>query len=85
MPIALRCVYEVSQVVDVPVIGCGGVTSWRDAVEFLLAGASAVQIGTAIAYRGLDVFKEVTGGIEKYLRGKRLKSVGEVVGLSHRC
>ncbi len=83
-PIAIRCVYEISQAVNVPVIGCGGITSWQDAVEFLLAGASAVQIGTAITYRGLDVFKEVTSGLEKYLRKKNLRNVGEIVGLSHK-
>ena len=83
-PIALRCVYEASQSVSIPVIGCGGITCWQDAVEFLLAGASAVQIGSAVAYRGLGVFKEVTGGLEKYLRRKGFGSVGEVVGLSHK-
>ena len=83
-PVALRCVYEVSGAVSIPVIGCGGVTSWQDAVEFFLAGAAAVQIGTAIAYRGLGVFKEVTDGIEKYLIAKGFRSVGEVVGLSHK-
>ncbi|MFH0896909.1 MAG: dihydroorotate dehydrogenase, partial [Candidatus Bathyarchaeota archaeon] len=82
-PIALRCVYEASQAVNIPVVGCGGITCWRDAVEFLLAGASAVQIGTAIAYRGLDIFKEVTDGLEKYLRRKKFRSVSELVGLSH--
>jgi len=83
-PIAVRCVYEVAETVDVPVIGCGGVVDWSDAVELLLAGASAVQIGTAIAYRGLTVFAEVLKGVERYLRKKGFKSVGELVGLSHK-
>ena len=48
-PIALRCVYDIYESVKMPIFGCGGITDWRDAVEFLLAGASAVQIGTAIA------------------------------------
>jgi len=83
-PIALRCVYEASQAVRIPVIGCGGVTSWRDAVEFFLAGASAVQIGSAIASRGLGIFKEVTAGLENYLERKNFRSVGEIVGQSHK-
>ena len=83
-PIALRHVYDVYDQVDVPIIGCGGIAEWRDAVEFLLAGASAVQIGTAIAAEGLKVFKEVTRGIGTYLKKKGLRSVTEVVGLSHR-
>ena len=49
-PIAVRCVYEIYGEVDVPIVGCGGVTSWRDAVEFMLAGASAVQVGSGIYY-----------------------------------
>jgi len=82
-PVAVRCVYEIYEAVDVPVIGCGGITTWRDAVEFMLAGASAVQIGTAIASKGLGVFKSVTRGIESYLRRKGFGSVKEIVGLSH--
>ncbi|TEU05096.1 dihydroorotate dehydrogenase [Candidatus Bathyarchaeota archaeon] len=83
-PIAVRCVYEVYREVDVPVIGCGGISTWRDAVEFMLAGASAVQIGTAIAFNGLDVFKSVTKGVDAYLKKRGFRSVNEIVGLSHR-
>ena len=83
-PIAVRCVYEIYREVDVPIVGCGGITSWRDAVEFMLAGASAVQIGTAIATEGLGVFKSVTRGINVYLKRKGFRSVKEIVGLSHR-
>lgn len=82
-PIAVRCVYEIYERVKVPIIGCGGITNWRDAVEFLLAGATAVQIGTAIALKGPNVFKKVTRGIDAYLRRKSFKSVNEIVGLSH--
>lgn len=83
-PIALRCVYDVFERVKVPIIGCGGITNWRDAVEFMLAGASAVQIGTAIATEGASVFKAVSDGIETYLKRKGFESVKEIVGLSHR-
>jgi dihydroorotate dehydrogenase (NAD+) catalytic subunit len=81
-PIAVRCVYEIYREVDVPVIGCGGVTDWRDAVEFMLAGASAVQIGTAIAFKGLEVFKSVTRGIDAYVKKKSFRNVKEIVGLA---
>lgn len=83
-PIALRHVYDVYEQVKVPIIGCGGVTTWRDAVEFLSAGASAVQIGTALATEGKGVFRAVTHGISRYLRKKGMKDVCEIVGLSHR-
>ncbi|MDI6690561.1 MAG: dihydroorotate dehydrogenase [Candidatus Bathyarchaeota archaeon] len=83
-PIALRCVYEIYQHVNVPIIGCGGITNWHDAVEFLLAGASAIQIGTAIATKGSNIFKAITRGIDAYLKRKGFRSVDEIVGLSHK-
>jgi dihydroorotate dehydrogenase (NAD+) catalytic subunit len=83
-PIAVRCVYEIYEQVKTPIIGCGGVTTWEDAIEFLLAGASAVQIGSAIAWKDLNVFKSVTRGINHYVRRKGFRSVNDIVGLSHR-
>lgn len=83
-PIALRCVYEIYEYVKLPIIGCGGITDWRDAVEFMLAGATVVQIGTAIALKGPAVFKAVVRGIDAYLKRKGFKSVKEIVGLAHR-
>jgi dihydroorotate dehydrogenase (NAD+) catalytic subunit len=82
-PIAVRAVYDVYRSVDVPIIGCGGITSWQDAVEFMLAGASAVQIGTAIAFKGLDVFRSVSEGINAYLKKKGFKNIEEIVGIAH--
>ncbi len=82
-PVALRCVYDIAEQFEVPIIGCGGVSDWRDAVEFLLAGASAVQIGTAVA-DNTDVFQAVTKGVETYLRKKNYGSVKDIVGLAHR-
>ena len=82
-PVALRCVYDIhEELPDVPVIGCGGVTNWRDAVEFFLAGASAVQIGTAVA-EDIAVFQTVTKGVELYMRKKHFGSVKDIVGLAH--
>ena len=83
-PIAVRCVYEIYEELDVPVVGCGGIATWKDAVEFMLAGASAVQVGTAIAFKGLKVFKSINRGIDLYLRKKGFRSVKDIVGLSHR-
>jgi len=83
-PIAVRCVYEIYEELDVPVVGCGGIATWKDAVEFMLAGASAVQVGTAIAFKGLKVFKSINRGIDLYLRKKGFRSEKDIVGLSHR-
>ncbi len=81
-PVALRCVYEIAQTVDIPVIGCGGIMKWQDAIEYFYAGAQAVQIGSAIAYRDLAIFEEITKGICEFLRLKGYRSVKEIVGLS---
>jgi len=81
-PVALRCVYDIHEAYeDVPIIGCGGISDWRDAVEFMLAGASAVQIGTAVA-TDIDVFQSINKGVETYLRRKQLGSVKDIVGLA---
>ena len=84
-PIAIWNVYNVFEQVRIPLIGCGGIANWKDAVEFLLAGASAVQIGSAIAALGPDLFHEVTIGIAAYLKKKGFRSVEEIVGRAHRA
>lgn len=82
-PVALRCVYDIAELFDLPIIGCGGIADWQDAVEFFLAGASAVQIGTAVG-ADTEVFQAITKGVDAYLRRKRYGSVKEIVGLAHR-
>jgi dihydroorotate dehydrogenase (NAD+) catalytic subunit len=82
-PVSLRCVWEVAEAVDVPVIGCGGVTTWEDAVEYLLAGASALEIGTAVMTHGFEVYGQVNEGIRRYLEENGFGGIKEVVGLAH--
>ncbi len=84
-PIALRCVFDVFEAVKVPIIGCGGISDWRDAVEFFLAGASAVQVGTAVAFEEPSVFQSINRGVINYLKRKGYGSVKEIVGLSHQA
>lgn len=81
-PVALRCVYEVSNAVNIPVIGCGGIMSWRDAIEYLLCGATAVEMGTAVMTKSFDVYGAVADGIRRYLRENGFKEVKEIVGLA---
>jgi len=83
-PVALRCVWEIAEAVKVPIIGCGGIINWRDAVEYMLAGASAVEIGTGVMYEGFEVYGKVNAGIERYLEENDFGSVKEIVGLAHR-
>lgn len=82
-PIAVRSVYEISKSVDIPVIGCGGIFCWEDAIEFMLAGASAVQLGSVIAYEGISIFSTIISGMKQYLERKNL-TLQEVTGLAHK-
>ena len=78
-PIALRMVWQVSKAVNIPVIGLGGIMNWKDAVEFLLAGASAIQIGTA-NFIDPAVTVKVSEGINDYLDRHGFTSVKDIVG-----
>ncbi|NWF95383.1 MAG: dihydroorotate dehydrogenase [Candidatus Thorarchaeota archaeon] len=82
-PIAVRCVYDLYQALSIPVIGVGGVSTWEDAVEMHLAGASAIQIGTGVLW-GMDVFKRVREGVEAYLREAGFSELSEIIGLAAR-
>jgi len=79
-PIALRMVWEASQAVNIPVIGMGGIMKAEDAIEFMLVGASAIQIGSANLVNPKTAI-EVIDGIEKYLVQNQLKSVSKLTGL----
>ena len=78
-PVAVRMVYQVSKAVKIPVIGIGGNSTWEDAVEFFLAGASAIQVGTANFFNPKAV-EEIVDGLEKYLREMGYDSIKELVG-----
>jgi dihydroorotate dehydrogenase (NAD+) catalytic subunit len=82
-PVALRCVWEIANAVDLPIIGCGGISNWSDAIEFLLCGASAVEIGTAVLHKGYDIYGEVVKGIRGYMDANGFKEVKDIVGLAH--
>jgi dihydroorotate dehydrogenase (NAD+) catalytic subunit len=81
-PIALRMVYQVAEAIDVPVIGCGGIASAADALEFVMAGATAVQVGTA-TFSNPRAPLEILEGIESFLRQEGLEDLGELKGVAH--
>jgi len=83
-PIALRCVYEISSQYNIPIIGCGGISSWEDAVEFFLAGASAIQLGSAIGDNWISVFHDINKGILQYMKRKGYSDINEMVGIAKR-
>ena len=78
-PIAVRMVYQVAQAVQIPIVGMGGISCWEDAIEFLLAGATMVSVGTANFYNP-NVTMEVVDGIEKYLLDHQISDVRELIG-----
>jgi dihydroorotate dehydrogenase (NAD+) catalytic subunit len=82
-PVAVRCVYDLSQALTIPIIGVGGVSTWDDAVEMHLAGASAIQIGTAL-FEGLEIFSRIKDGVAKYLKEMRIANISEIVGAAWR-
>ena len=78
-PVALRMVYQVSRAVNIPVIGVGGISTWEDAVEFFLAGASAVQVGTANFYNP-SAAVEIVDGVRKYLEDMGYNKITDIIG-----
>ncbi|MCO5385519.1 dihydroorotate dehydrogenase [Desulfosporosinus sp.] len=83
-PVAVRMVWQVFQAVDLPIIGMGGITTWQDAVEFMLAGATAVSIGTG-NFVNPQAPLEILQGIQDYCEKRGLASVHDLVGLAHRA
>jgi dihydroorotate dehydrogenase (NAD+) catalytic subunit len=82
-PIGVRCVYEIFEAVKIPVIGVGGITSGMDALEYIMAGASAVQIGTAVWSEGLEVFNKTCKEMLRFMVENGIESVPEMVGVAH--
>lgn len=82
-PIAVRSVHDIYKSVKIPIIGVGGIQSGRDAIEMMMAGAQAVQIGTGIYYKGIDVFKQVTDEIRTFMEEEGIEKISEIVGTIH--
>jgi dihydroorotate dehydrogenase (NAD+) catalytic subunit len=82
-PIGVRCVYDIAQNVNIPVIGVGGITTGEDAIEYFMAGASAVQIGSAVYYRGPDVFRHVCKEINAWMNKHGYKKITELIGAAY--
>ena len=83
-PIGIRCVYEISKKLEAPVIGCGGVSSWKDVIEYMIAGASAVQIGSVLGSTGPRIFNQITKELKNYVEKKGLRNISEIIGIAHK-
>lgn len=83
-PIAVRCVYEIYESVKIPIIGTGGVTYGKDAIEMIMAGATCVGIGTGIYYRGMGIFRKVCDEMSAWMKKNKIKNLNEIRGIAHR-
>ena len=81
-PVAVRMVWQVAQAVNVPIIGMGGISSWEDAAEFFLAGASAVAVGTA-NFADPNITMKICDGLDRYLAENNMENISELVGKVH--
>ncbi len=82
-PLALRTVYDIYEAVDIPIIGTGGVSTGRDALQMIMAGATCVGIGTAVATRGVDVFTKVCNEISEIMEKNNYKKITDLIGMAH--
>ncbi len=83
-PLSLRCVYDIAATVDLPILGIGGISRGEDAIEFIMAGASCVQVCTAAIMRGAHVYGEIARQMSDWLDAHGYASVAEIRGLLHR-
>ena len=81
-PIAVKKVYDLYKILKIPIIGCGGASNWQDVIEFILVGASAVQIGTVL-YKGFGLITDINNGLKKFLKDNDYSSITQLKGLAH--
>ena len=83
-PLGVRCVYELSKSLRIPIIGCGGIMTYADALEYMMAGASAIQIGSLIGLKGINSIGKIVMGLRSYLKAANIIDIKEIVGIAHR-
>ena len=82
-PIGVRCVYEIAQNVKTPIIGVGGITKGEDALEYIMAGATALQVGSGIYYHDIEIFKKINKEIEKWMKNHNYKNLTDLIGVAN--
>jgi dihydroorotate dehydrogenase (NAD+) catalytic subunit len=81
-PVAIKCIFDLYETLDIPVIGVGGISDWRDAVEFMMAGAQAVEIGSAVG-NNINIFNDISSCMESFLE-EREWTLEDIHGMAHR-
>jgi dihydropyrimidine dehydrogenase (NAD+) subunit PreA len=79
-PVALRCIHEIRQASSLPISGIGGVEDWRSSVEFILMGASTIQLCTQVMWKGYDIIEKLTSGLTSYMDKKRYNNIADFCG-----
>lgn len=82
-PIALKCVYDIYEAVKIPIIGTGGITYGKNALAMIMAGATLLGVGSAVYFRGEDVFSKITQEMEQIMTEENIKSLDEIRGTAH--
>ena len=82
-PFAVRCVYDIYEAVRIPIIGMGGVTTWQDVVEIVMAGATLVGVGSATYIKGMNLYKQLTKELSDYMDKEGIKNLSDLVGVAH--
>ncbi len=81
-PVAIKCVYDLYEALDIPVIGVGGISDYRDVIEFIMAGAQAVEIGSAVG-NNINIFNDISGCLQEFLEEKEW-TLEDIYGMAHR-
>jgi dihydroorotate dehydrogenase (NAD+) catalytic subunit len=82
--VGLRCVYEIKKETEIPIIGVGGILTGEDAVEYIMAGATAIQIGSGVFYKGNEIFNNVSQEIREFMEAHGYDNIKEMVGIATR-
>lgn len=82
-PVGVRAIYDLKSVVSIPLVGVGGITNWRDAAEYIMAGADAFQIGSAVLTEGPEVFDKINKDLAQFMKDYGYASIKDMVGVAH--
>jgi len=82
-PVAIAKIYEIYEVVKIPIIGMGGVEKWQDVVEMMMAGATLVGVGSAVYLRGYKIYQEILTGLEEFMKKEKINDIKKLIGIAH--
>jgi len=82
-PLAIAKIYEIYEAVKIPILGMGGVSSWQDVVEMMMAGATLVGVGSAVYTQGWGVYQEILSGLKKFLNEEKIPNIKSLIGIAH--